>query len=82
MQLGSTTFLNTANCKAQCLSNPACGAIYSDSNGTTVAVCQLYPKSACIAPAGRNANYPTGRIFLAAGELIEGIGSHLAPPDH
>lgn len=69
-QLGANTTVTLAACKAQCLSNPACGAIYSQSSGSITAVCQLYPKDACVTPAGRQNNTfnaVNGRIHLAAG---------------
>lgn len=75
MRLGSPNNYTLADCKLQCLQvgNTACGAIYSESNGASLGLCELFPKSACVIPAGvtgtTNANPgpPTGKIFLLAG---------------
>ena len=64
---GSYAMVTLISCKAQCLSTPACGAIYSESSGGYQMLCRLYPKCACASYTGRNNNAPNGRIHLAAG---------------
>lgn len=66
-QIGNSFQATAAACKAVCEGISGCGAIYSDATGTHTSTCQLFTRAACIAPAGRNPNYPSGKIFLATG---------------